>query len=196
MRCPGTRREDRIAALSRARRRDAAAHVRRSGAAMIEAVVVLPVLLLALFAVGFMRERYLGRQQAALAARRCAWAHAIGGCGEVPPPGCSAAALAASSDDPDTAAIMSAARANAGTSKIDVFNDVPVLGEALDGLFGTHTGARAVTETTVPWNRSLRVVDRTELIVLCNERPRDVLAAAQNVFCRNVPLVPCAGGQP
>jgi hypothetical protein len=162
---------------------------------MIEAVIALPVLLLTLFAVGFMRERYLGRQQSALAARRCAWAHAISGCGEAPPD-CSASVLGATADDPDSLVIMSAARANAGTSTIDVFDDVPVLGAAINGLFGTQTGASSVSATAVPWNRSLRVVDRTQLVVLCNERPRDVLAAAQNVFCRNVPLVPCAGGQP
>jgi hypothetical protein len=162
---------------------------------MIEAVIVLPVLLLTLFAVGFVRDRYLGRQQAGLAARRCAWAHAIGGCGEAPP-GCSAARPGARDDDPDSLAIMTAARANAGSSEIDVFDHIPVLGNAINELFGTQTGASAVTETAVPWSRTVAVVDRSELVVLCNERPRDVLRAAQNVFCTHVPLVPCPGGQP
>jgi len=193
MRSLGAGREERIAALRQAQPRAGIARRarRRAGAAMVEAVIVLPVLLLTLFAVGFMRERYLGRQQASLAARRCAWAHAIGGCGQAPP-GCSAAQRAAPEDDPDAVAIMNAAAANAGSSTIDVFEDIPVLGRAIAGLFGTQTGASAVSATALPWDRTTQVIDRSELVVLCNERPQDVLKAAQDVFCSHVPFV-CAG---
>jgi hypothetical protein len=177
--------ERRVAALSgRAARA-------RAGAAMIEAVIVLPVLLMTFAGVLFMRERYLGQQQALLAARRCAWAHAIGGCGEAPA-GCRALVLAPVDPDRDSAAIVSAARAQQGEeSTIDVFDDIPVLGKAIAGLFGTHTVASALARTAVPWDRERQVSDRFERVVLCNEQPRDVLAAARNVFCRNVPLVPC-----
>jgi hypothetical protein len=162
---------------------------------MIEAVVVLPVLLLLLFCVGFTRERYLGRQRAALSARACAWAHAIAGCGATPP-ACTTAVEAAPADDPDSLAIIDGARAAASARAIDVFDGIPVLGDAVRGLFGTYTGARALSATPLPWDRARQVVDRSELVLLCNERPRDVLAAAQNVFCTHVPRVPCAEASP
>lgn len=162
---------------------------------MIEAVIVLPVLLLTWAGVSFMHERYLGRQQAMLAARRCAWAHALAGCGQAPE-GCSPASYVGGEPAQGAPAIMQAARASAAMQAIDVFDDIPVLSEVLGALFGTQTGAAAEAQTTVPWARELRVIDRTELVVLCNERPRDVLQAAIGVFCQQVSFLNCGGGAP
>lgn len=178
----GTRAEQRVLALSRDRR----------GAALIEAVIVLPVLILLLGGVVFLRERYLGRQHALLEARRCAWAHALSGCG-APPAGCATAVASADADDQDAVAIMSHARAY---SDVDVFHDVPILGAAISGLFGTQTGARAEVAVPLPGHADRHEVERAEVVVLCNERPQDVLDAAQSVFCKHVPLLSCGKGAP
>ena len=182
MRRVGKRDRNRVLALSHGRR--------RRGAAMIEAVIVLPILLLTWAGVSFMRERFLGRQQALLAARRCAWAHAVSGCGQ-PPEGCTSEAQLAAEPAQGSAAIMHAARDRSAMKSIDVFNDIPVLGEVLGALFGSQTGASAVACTPLPWDRERGLVDRVELVVGCNERPRNVLRAALDVFCENVKVVPC-----
>jgi hypothetical protein len=163
---------------------------------LIEAVIVLPVLILLLAGVVFLRERYLGRQHALLEARRCAWAHAMNGCG-APPDGCATAiaVISADTDDQDAVAIMDAARARAD-SDIDVFADVPILGAAISGLFGTQTGAQAEVEVPLPGHADRYEIERAEVVVLCNERPQDVMAAAQSVFCKRVPLLPCGKGTP
>lgn len=183
MRRVGKRDRDRVHALSRRGRR-------QKGAAMVEAVIVLPVLLLTWAGVSFMRERFLGRQQALLAARRCAWAHAVSGCGQ-PPQGCTSDAQVTADSARSSAAIMQTARDRSTMTSIDVFNDIPVLSEVIGALFGAQTGASAVACTPLPWDRERGLVDRVELVVGCNERPRDVLRAALDVFCENVKVVPC-----
>jgi hypothetical protein len=159
---------------------------------MIEAVIALPVMIALCAGALFLRDRYLARQHALLEARRCAWAHALSGCG-TPPDGCAANAMDASGDDDDAVAIMSAARAR-GAAKIDVFDDVPVLGDAISRLFGTQTGASAERTVKLPGSGGAQIVERAEVVVLCNERPQDVLAAAHDVFCKNVELLHCGSG--
>jgi len=56
----------------------------RRGVAMLEALMVLPVLWILALGVPFVRDRYLSQQRAALQARRCAWEHAINGCRSIP----------------------------------------------------------------------------------------------------------------
>lgn len=161
---------------------------------MIEAVIALPVMIALCAGALFLRDRYLARQHALLEARHCAWAHALSGCGAAPD-GCAASATEANTDDADAAAIMSAARAR-GDSKIDVFEEIPVLGDAISRLFGTQTGASAERTVRLPGSGGAQLVERAEVVVLCNERPQNVLAAARDVFCKNVQLLDCGSGAP
>jgi hypothetical protein len=71
-----------------------------------------------------------------------------------------------------------------------------VLGAAISRLFGTQTGASAERRITPPWSGAAQIVERAEVVVLCNERPQDVLAAARDVFCKNVQLLDCGSSSP
>src|ERR1700690_2403507 len=57
------------------------------GAAMVEAVVVLPVLIILFVSVFYVRNQVLARQAAESKARACAWAFSMNNCNAVPP-GC------------------------------------------------------------------------------------------------------------
>jgi hypothetical protein len=65
--------------------------VRRSrsrGAAMVEAVIALPVLIVIFVSVLYVRDLVLARQQAATQARSCAWLYSARNCGGEIPAGC------------------------------------------------------------------------------------------------------------
>src|SRR6187200_583141 len=64
--------------------------VRLRGAAMIEALIALPVFLAVAIALPLLHERYAARQRAGLIARSCAFAHAYTGCAGDAPAQCAA----------------------------------------------------------------------------------------------------------
>jgi hypothetical protein len=57
------------------------------GAAMVEAVIVIPVLLLLWVSLYYLADQFASRQAAAMTARSCAWLYSANNCQEVPP-GC------------------------------------------------------------------------------------------------------------
>lgn len=163
----------------------------RRGAAMVEAVILLPVLAVILFGILFVQEHASATQSARGKARRCAWQHAVGGCGEIPE-GCgdtdhqetqrttppADAMDAASAQDPDAAV-------EAVAAETSMLVDVPLIGDAIDGLFGTATSftvSRDVERAGLAGNASGRVY------LLCNARPTTPWNVVRQTFCENTGL--------
>jgi hypothetical protein len=165
----------------------------RRGAAMVEALIALPVFLAVAIALPWLHALYAGKQRAGLEARSCAFAHAYAGCRE-PPPHCASTLAAAGSPDAESAnSIETQARALVPLPGFDVFEWVPALGEAVRGLLGEKTRARAQFEV-----RGLGTGEEprrvaADFVLLCNERPRDVLALARGVLCDHLPVLHCGG---
>jgi hypothetical protein len=160
-------------------------------AAMVEAVIVAPVLGILLIGSLFLYQWYINGQQARLVARRCAWEHAMTGCGNPPPAGCERylGATAAASDPQADQLRALADDANRGGGE-SVLSHVPLLGNAIDGLFGTTTQADVGREVQAPWGKP-KIQVRGEMVVLCNTQPVDVGDAIEKIFCDALPIVAC-----
>ena len=161
---------------------------------MVEAVIALPLLGLLLVTMPLVHEWHVARQQALAAARNCAFTHALNGCTAVPgacpaPPGSTPAPLPDVEHDP-----VAVARATAG-DEFGVFDELPLIGEALGALLGETTDAHAGVELRPrhPEEEPIRVEGAVTLA--CNERPRDVLAIAGGAFCDRIPLIDCGGSR-
>jgi len=164
----------------------------REGAAMVEAAIALPLLGFLLVMMPAVHERQAARQQALAAARNCAFAYALNGCNEVPvvcgaPPGTTSAPVP--SPEHDAAAL---AQATAG-DELAVFDELPLIGDALGAVLGETTHARASIELRPRDTDEAPARIEGALILACNERPRDVLAIARSAFCDHVPLIDCGG---
>jgi hypothetical protein len=85
-------------------------------------------------------------------------------------------------------AIVRATRDAQRHGGFDVLEDIPVLSDALAGLFGTSTYAESTRRLGVPWRADQDAVTRGALRLACNERPRDVLEAAKQAVCNSDPL--------
>jgi hypothetical protein len=160
------------------------------GAAMVEAVIALPLLGLLLVTMPALHERHATRQKTLAAARECAFAHALNGCSDVPaacvePPGSTRAPVPAAEADP--AAI---ARAIAG-DEFGVFDELPLIGEALGALLGETTEARVSVQLRPRGREKEAARIESAMVLVCNERPRDVLAIARATFCDRIPLIDC-----
>ncbi len=167
---------------------------------MVEALIIVPFLGLLLVGVLFVQARYLTRERLLLQARRCAWQYAVSGCDpSAPPRDCGSTPTTAQSEDGRAASDQLIDQARDSTSlrpagaAFDPFDDVPLLGAAMRGLFGTTTRAEAHAPVRVPWSPAQSVSERGEIVVACNERPRDVFQVITGVFCRKLPLPNCGG---
>jgi Flp pilus assembly protein TadG len=148
---------------------------RKRGAAMVEAMLVLPILIIVLTGATYLRELYLARASTRLVARACAWEMAMRGCEGGTPASCTASASA-----PDTSGLPSiptTAKAEIGGS-VDPFSDFPILGEAFVALFGTSTHATASAQVPFPFDEARVGVASSETTVACNSLPRSVLEMA------------------
>jgi len=165
----------------------------RHGAAMVEAVIMLPVLGLLLVGTLFMRERYLAKQQVQLQARQCAWQYAMDGCTGDPPAGCGAGSRL----DRDVEAeeegskMMSSAHTQGGGGDFNVFDKVPLLGDALHALFGTKTSFESTIDVRVPWQKDMAYQANGKFVVMCNTKPRKAPAVAKDVLCAFLPGKHC-----
>ena len=166
-------------------------HLRRRGAAAIEAMIVLPLFAICLGGVFFIERLYRAHEQVRMAARRCALEYAVGGCAAMPP-GCEPSLAASDTLSQDSGALRTAVAAD---DSFGVFERIPLLGDALDALFGKAVSARAKTSVLVPWSAQRRVVTG-EFAVLCNARPRNVGRAIRDVFCEQLPVLSCGERQP
>ena len=175
----------------RARRRQT--RRRRHGVAMVEAVIMLPVLGLLLVGTLHMRERYLARQQVQLKARQCAWQYAMDGCQGDPPAGCGAQArLDRDTDAEDvTSTMMSDAHTKGGGGDFNVFDKVPLLSDALHALLGTRTRFESSIDVRLPWKTDMAYRAEGKFVVMCNTKPRAGEDVAKDVLCGLVPGVKC-----
>ena len=165
---------------------------RRRGAALLEAVIVVPVLGMLLVAVPVVFERYARTQQASLEARRCAWGYARSGCTQVPE-GCGLPATAEAPPAEGDRDVVARARGVQGRGAA-VFDDVPELERALAAILGETAQAGVALELRARGGVAQLPV-HGHFAVACNERPREVLELAQQVFCGHLPLLDC-GGEP
>ena len=164
---------------------------RLRAAAMIEALIALPVLFALLVGVSLMRELHAARQAALAEARRCALVYAASGCGDETPEGCENVVGAG----PDlgevraTTDLLDQTRAAYAGSKWELLEKVPVLSDALSDLFGTTTHAHA--KRSVPGLG----LDREPLVVsggmtlLCNARATNVMKLAEEAVCSTVDVL-------
>jgi hypothetical protein len=160
-----------------------------AGVASVEAALVLPVLGLALIGVMFLRQLHAAQDEARRLARRCALEFATAGCEPArTTPECrdvlSSTQLASGGAD--------ARRLRQAAGDRDTFGvfDLPLISEAIAGLFGTAVRAEVAREVSGPWAAAPAQVT-VAYAVLCNDRPRDVGAAIERVFCEMVPVVKC-----
>jgi hypothetical protein len=154
---------------------------------MVEAVILLPVLAVILFGVLFVQARGTTTQRARATARRCAWQHAVGGCGAIPE-GCGAATHEAAEatpgaggeSAPDADAPIEAVSAEAHTVL-----DFPILGDAIDGLFGAATRF-TVSQDVERGGFSGKAAGRVYLV--CNATPATPWTIVKDVFCDRTKL--------
>lgn len=156
-------------------RRPLTLRAQRRGTAMVEAMLVIPVLIIVLAGAAYLRELSVARASARLAARACAWQSAMRGC-----EGDASAACATplpSHDDTRLPDIAATARAQAG-GQVDPFGEFPILGEAFAALFGRSTRATATASVPFPFDRERVGVASSEAVVQCNSMPTGVLDVA------------------
>jgi hypothetical protein len=181
-----------IAGNDRPLRRRRIARRQRAAAAMIEALIVLPVLGTLLIAAPLLHERYAARQQALLLARSAAWGHALSGCvGETSEPTVVLERAGAPSGARETDVIEIARRAAGGRGGLDVFAELPLIADALGALLGELARVRA--EVALRPRAGTHAHVSADFVLLCNERPRDVFELARQVFCERLPIAGCGG---
>jgi hypothetical protein len=155
---------------------------------MVEAVIALPVLLALLFALSSVHRQLAARQRALGSARHCGFAHALNGCADVPA-ACAAAPAAGAAPEPGPESDVAAIAGDAS-----VFRDLPLVGNALAALLGDTIEARGSAATGARDDDAPQRVEGA-LLLVCNERPRDVLEIARELFCRHLPLLDCGGAR-
>lgn len=142
------------------------------GAAMVEATIMLPVLLLIFGSVMFMSKKYETAVQKQETARHCAWVHAKNNCEGDAPSGCS---VSEGNDEMDTSPF---------TTDQDVQNasnndDSGFLGDIMSFILGDATTATAsgtVTAPNVLGGGNTNVSGR--LALSCNEKVKHNLGEA------------------
>jgi hypothetical protein len=162
---------------------------RTTGAASVEAALVLPVLALALFGVMFLRTYYAAGDDARRLVRRCALEFAMAGCdAERVARDCARRVSAArpEADREETRALRRSAEAG---DRFGVLA-LPLIRDAVDGVFGTTARAHAERALARPWSRSPAQVTE-DYAVVCDSAPPDLREAIARVFCDLVPVVRC-----
>lgn len=162
---------------------------RSRGTATVEAVIALPVLLLILFSVLYAQSLQVARQRALVEARRCAWKYAIDGCGRAPA-GCPSLGKAgevsgsgAAARDIDRQLQPLRRQTKKTQSFLESLSNVPVLGSAIEGLFGEKARAIAVREVDrpAPYGGGKAAV-QGEIVVTCNTRPQSRETMIEELF--------------
>jgi hypothetical protein len=156
------------------------AHKGLRGVATVEAVILLPVLLLLLVGVQFTAERAVRRHSAREEARACAFRYALHGCSSRSS-ACEhwVAATTSSSSAVDTGGIEHTL--DSGSSALGGLSSIPILGSALGGLLGassavTVTGSEPAPAVVSP--RGVAVISE-RVAFPCNEMPQTDTVASQ-----------------
>lgn len=147
---------------------------------------MLPVLGLLLVGTIFVGRLYLAHQRALVEARRCAFAYAVLGCDRLPK-GCDGLAHWTQRDDGRNKgkAIVEQAQSHI-SGPFDVFERVPVIGEALKSLFGTTARAEVPIELRMPWTAKDSVHSSVIVALTCNEREHDVTSDIEDAISKLV----------
>jgi len=160
------------------------------GVAMVEAVIMLPVLGILFVGTSFVRERALARQQALLEARRCAWDYALAGCDpEHLPQSCKGTPQRGQTAEGAHKSEDMIGQLDESHDGFNPLDDVPVLGSAMRALFGTTTTASRSIELASPWTPGARFAVGGEITVACNEKPREVLDVVRDAVGAKLPKV-------
>jgi hypothetical protein len=174
-------------ALSKAQR-----HTPRAGVATVEAVIMLPVLGMLLVGTLFLHRLYSAHEKALIFARRCAFEYAVNGCTQVPV-SCLEQPTADQTEEGKQRSneIVSNARPRED-HRFDVLSDVPVIGNAIDSLFGTTARGSAAMAVAMPWPDGPSVQGSVQISLACNERDHDdVVHEIEQVFCKYLPVLDC-----
>jgi hypothetical protein len=155
---------------------------------------MIPVLGILLVFTLFVRSDQVTRQRVLLEARRCAWQHAMLGCHGELPEGCAPPSKNRSAELADQGNGILEASRSAVSEGAQVFDDVPILGDAISGLLGEKAQSVVSAEVAVPGKAEEPKNVRGEVALLCNERPRSVKAIGEAVLCKYLPDVVCGGG--
>ncbi len=150
------------------------------GAASVEAVIMLPFFILILFGVLFAARMAETRQALLVKARHCAWQHSNAGCPGRAPEGCDGVVGSPVDSGMDND-IWQRAEAS---SPIDEASDIPLVGAAVEAIFGSALLADAGGEVERPpvlGGRAVEVHGRYYL--MCNEQPRTLGEALIDAFC-------------
>lgn len=150
---------------------------------------MLPVLGILFVGTMFVGRAYLEHQRALVAARSCAFEYVVDGCRDVP---ATCAGLADNTQSTEgqqhSAEILATTRARV-PSEIDVFEEIPVLGDALSGLFGTTARVRVPVELKLPWSQQHTVHAGALIALACNEHPRDVMHEIERMLHKYLPVL-------
>lgn len=123
------------------------------GAAAVEAVIVLPVFVIVLLGLFYVRDQAIATQQAEQQARSCAWLWAAQACEGPIPAGCEGKGLLTRDDAPDMPPPDLQGQLDEQLGRIEQGRDVsggdvvmgivgPTLGNALEAAFGNATVAK------------------------------------------------------
>jgi hypothetical protein len=150
---------------------------------------MLPVLGLLLVGTLFIGRAYLAHQRALVAARSCAFEYAVNGCRDVPPT-CAGLVERAQSEEGQrhSAAILATTRAQV-PGDLDVFEEIPVLGDALSGLFGTTARVQVPVALRLPWSQEQTVHVDGLIALACNEHPRSVSSEIERMLHKYLPVL-------
>jgi hypothetical protein len=125
------------------------------GAAMVEAVIALPVFIVILIGVFYVRDQVLARQDAQAQARSCAWQYSANNCTEMPA-GCEGVLGALTKDGASGAALTKALAGGADSALGSVGNELVdaalggLLDDALSSALGSSVPAAATREVARP----------------------------------------------
>lgn len=155
----------------------------RAGVAMVEAMIAVPVFVVLLLGAMYLRELYLARAATRLTARSCAWTSALEGC---PRDGAACSSTTGAAHDGQVPNIAEQVRARTGNSA-DPFRDVPIVRDALSGLFGSAITAEASRSVPYPFDDTRKGVARGETTVVCNSVPTDPISLAKELLCDHFP---------
>ena len=146
---------------------------RRRGAATVEAVILLPTLVILLLGARFIARRYEAEVRALREARTCAVRFAYGGCREMPA-GCAASLVDPSgTTSPDDAMAGISRQLADAEASVKRLSSVPVLGNAIDALFGQKARSeRSVVFEGPERSSKTRALVRGSVLFPCNELPR------------------------
>lgn len=186
---------------------------RRAGTASVEVIVMLPFFLIVYSGIYFMYGHYMGRQQALLRARSCAWTYAAGGCDDKetletclrnPPRTPNADGTERDEDAPakqpsdDANAEIKAGAVggddpnNPVAKVINTLEGIPVLGDAIKWLLGkpVTVQGRQFVHLSKSSLKASDIIVGAKYHTLCNSVPKRWEQVAKDIFCNFVGKFP------